>query len=177
MFQRETFGREKNHHVFFLWVFCYCDPKFQTEVPYKIFFFNTSFKNSASCPPGVRMTVLSAASVCSVTKSVSVRMEPSVITSTEPVCVKLGLKALIAKRGSVPQVSMASSVTNTAPVTAPTPWGEWDTCAAPHTSLDYLWFHKNKEFIFISALILHARHVILFLIVTFASFRISQKHL
>lgn len=88
--------------------------------------FYTSFKNSALCPPGVRTTVLWAALVCSVTKSVSVRMEPSVIISTAPVCVKLGLKALIAKRGSVPQVSMASSVTNTAPVIAPTLWGEWD---------------------------------------------------
>lgn len=97
--------------------------------------FYTSFKSSALCPPGVRTTVLWAALVCSVTKSVSVRMEPSVIISTAPVCVKLGLKALIAKRGSVPRVSMASSVTNTAPVIAPTLWGEWDISVTHSSSL------------------------------------------
>lgn len=97
--------------------------------------FYMSFKNGALCPPGVRTTVLWAASVCSVTKGVSVRMEPSVIISTAPVCVKLGLKVLIAKRGSVPRVSMASSVTNTAPVIAPTLWGEWDI-SVTHLGLD-----------------------------------------
>lgn len=82
---------------------------------------STSLKDSVICPPGVRMTVLWAALVRSVTRGVSVRMEPSVIISMEPVYVKQGLKALIAKRDSVPQVSMASSVTSTAPVIPPTP--------------------------------------------------------
>lgn len=94
---------------------------------------------NALCPPGVRMTVLWAASVCSVTKGASVRMEPSVITSTGPVCVKLGLKALIARRGSVPRVCMASSVTSTAPVIAPTPWGEPDATHTPSTPLLEEW--------------------------------------
>lgn len=111
----------------------------------------SSFKNSVLFLPGVRTTVLWAALVCSVTKSVSVRMEPSVIISTVPVCVKLALKALIAKRDSVPRVSMASSVTNTAPVTAPTPWGEWDLHSTTHLG----YFFKTKEFIFIPLLIFH----------------------
>lgn len=59
--------------------------------------------------------------VRSATKGVSVRMEPSVIISTEPVCVKLGLKVLIAKRDSVPRAYTASSVTSTAPVIPATP--------------------------------------------------------
>lgn len=70
--------------------------------------------------PGVRMTVLWAPLVHSVTRGVSVRMEPSVTTSMEPVCVKRGLKGLIAKRDFVPKVSTALSVTSTAPVIPPT---------------------------------------------------------
>lgn len=62
------------------------------------------------------MTVLWAPLVHSVTRGVSVRTGPSVTTSTEPVCVKQGLKGLIARRDSVPQVSTALSVTSTAPV-------------------------------------------------------------
>lgn len=55
-----------------------------------------------------------------VTRSASVRMEPSVTISMEPVYVKQGLKGLIARRDSVPQVYTASFVTSTAPVTPPT---------------------------------------------------------
>lgn len=66
------------------------------------------------------MTVLLAPLVRSVTRGVSVRMEQSVTTSTEPVCVKQDSKALIAKRDSVLQASTASSVTSTAPVIPPT---------------------------------------------------------
>lgn len=85
-------------------------------------------------PPGVRMTVLWAPLVRSATRGVSVRMEPSVTISMEPVCVKRGLKALIAKRDSVPRASTASSVTSTAPVIPPTLWGKWDISAIPHTA-------------------------------------------
>lgn len=70
------------------------------------------------------MTVLWAPLVHSVTRGVSVRTGPSVTISMEPACVKRGLRGLIAKRDSVPQVSMALSVTSTAPVIPATLWGK-----------------------------------------------------
>lgn len=85
-------------------------------------------------PPGVRTTVRWAALVRNATRSVSVRTEPSVTTSTELVCVRLASKALIAKRDSAPRAFMASSVTSTAPVIPPTPWGKWDISTLPHTA-------------------------------------------
>lgn len=102
-------------------------------------------------PPDVRMTALWAPMDRNVTRSASVRMEPSVTISMEPVYVKQGLKGLIARRDSVPQVYTASFVTSTAPVTPPTPSGKWDISARPHTAL--LWpspeakiLHMNKDF-------------------------------
>lgn len=74
----------------------------------------------ASVDADVKRTVPWAPMVRNVTRGVSVRMEPSVITSMEPACVKQGLKALIAKRDSVPPACTVSSVTSTAPVMPPT---------------------------------------------------------
>lgn len=66
------------------------------------------------------MTALWAPMDRSVTRSVSVRMEPSVTISMEPVYAKQGLKVLIARRDSVPPAYTASFVTSTAPVIPPT---------------------------------------------------------
>ena len=99
-----------------------------------MYFLKHQFKRQCNLPPGVRTTALWAPLVRSVTRGASVRTEPSVTISTEPVCVKQGLKALIAKKDSVPKASTASSVTSTAPVIPPTPWGKWDVSARPHTA-------------------------------------------
>lgn len=96
---------------------------------------------------GVRTTVLWEPLVLSVTRSVSVRMEPSVITSPEPVCVKQASKALTARRDSAPQASTVLSVTSTAPVTPPTRSGKWDvTTTRTHThtpALTTLWVESS----------------------------------
>ncbi len=66
--------------------------------------------------PGARKSVRSAHTDPSVPFTVTVRMGPSVTTSTERVCVIQDSKGLTARKGSVHQASTVSSVTNTAPV-------------------------------------------------------------
>lgn len=67
--------------------------------------------------PGARKSVQSAPMDPSVPSTVTVRMGPSVTTSTERVCVIQDSKGLTARTGSVHQAYMVSSVTNTVPVT------------------------------------------------------------
>ncbi|MEQ2291521.1 hypothetical protein AMECASPLE_014143 [Ameca splendens] len=69
----------------------------------------------------VKRTVLWEPTVHSATTGVSARMVQSVTTSTELVCVKQALKALIVKRDSALRAFTASSVTSTALVIPPTP--------------------------------------------------------
>lgn len=89
--------------------------------------------------PGARKSVQSAHMDPSVIFIVTVRMGPSVTTSTEHVCVIQDSKGLTARTGSVHQASTVSSVTNTAPVTPPTHSGE--TCfnmSVDHTRIKTL---------------------------------------
>lgn len=74
--------------------------------------------------PGARKSVRLAPMDPSVPSTVTVRMGPSVTTSTERVCVIQDLKGLTARTGSVLQDYTVSSVTDTVPVTPPTHSGE-----------------------------------------------------
>lgn len=69
-----------------------------------------------STVPGAKRSALSVHMASSVRSIATVRMGPSVTTSTVPVCVTQALKDLTARRDSAPQGCTDLYVTNTAPV-------------------------------------------------------------